>query len=468
MRPASVLASFVLVAGQAIVLAGSMTPAMAAPAAVADAGQKGPFEIGFTSFMLTDASRPGDGLAYASRPIPVYVWYPVDAEAVAPSSPEAQVPLDPIYGGLPAYPASAWLPYGFDQALQEPPPSTQGPFPLVVFSPGWGAEPWFHMPVAARLASHGFVVAVMYHFGDQFWPWEPPLDHVAVAAFNRPRDMSFVLSDLLAKNVTPGHLLEGTIRADQVAAAGWSLGGYAAITTAGGDDSVCDMFYGMFPQDPPPWTCAPTLPDTRFEVIVPLDGSGQALHFWEMARVTVPVLGMGEEWSTLAALAEQGAPPGWEAWQARNHAAYSGHPAYRVDVLNSNHPSFGDVCDGFRFLVDQGIFPAAAMEPVFAANCDPYIPSALANRIITQYMVAFLKVELAGERGYSAMLTPGWALTSEPNAELFVTEKRSPQSIGADWPSDFVYFMHQPGSAQARAATEPAVRMPIPRVAAVP
>jgi hypothetical protein len=44
-----------------------------------------------------------------------------------------------------------------------------------------------------------------------------------------------------------------------------------------------------------------------------------------------------------------------------------------------------------------------------------------------------------------------------------VTEKRNPHSIDEDWPSDFIYFMHQPGSAQARAAKEPAQRMPVPR-----
>jgi predicted dienelactone hydrolase len=220
---------------------------MAAPAVVADAAQKGPYEIGFTSFVLTDSSRPGDGAAYLHRPLPVYVWYPADAQAVTPAWPQALYPMDPLYAGLPSFPADAWAPYGFDQALQEPAPSADGPFPLVVISPGWGGSAWQHMPIATRLASHGFVVAVPYHAGDQFWPWEPLFDRLSVATFNRPRDVSFVLTDLLAKNAMAGHLLHGTMRPDQVAAAGWSLGGYASIVLASGDEALATRWPTSIP-----------------------------------------------------------------------------------------------------------------------------------------------------------------------------------------------------------------------------
>ena len=40
---------------------------------VYDLGQKGPFAVGFTSYTVMDASRPGDGSVYAHRPIPVFV-----------------------------------------------------------------------------------------------------------------------------------------------------------------------------------------------------------------------------------------------------------------------------------------------------------------------------------------------------------------------------------------------------------
>jgi hypothetical protein len=132
--------------------------------------------------------------------------------------------------------------------------------------------------------------------------------------------------------------------------------------------------------------------------------------------------------------------------------------------VNSFHWTFGDVCDGYDLLVRQGLIPAEAIQPFVDAFCLPFIDGRVANPIISQYMIAFIKTEVARETGYQALLTPGWALTHEPDVvEFFVTEKRSPNSIDDDWPDEFTYFIHQPGSAQARAAKEPAQRMPVPR-----
>jgi hypothetical protein len=61
-----------------------------------DPGQKGPFEVGFTNYLVIDPTRPGDldfGV-YEHRTIPVYVWYPVDSKAIGGSTPLAAYPLD--------------------------------------------------------------------------------------------------------------------------------------------------------------------------------------------------------------------------------------------------------------------------------------------------------------------------------------------------------------------------------------
>jgi hypothetical protein len=431
------------------------TPALAQ--GVYDPGQKGPFEIGFTSFLLTDPSRPGDNSTYEHRPIPVYVWYPVDPRTVEGSTPQALYPLDPLYGGAPEAMSSDFEEYGLDRAYQEPAASSRKPFPLLMFSPGWGAAAWLHTSVGTRLASHGFVVAVVYHFGDQWWPWEPPFDPLAVAAYNRPRDVSFALTDLLQKNATPGHLLEGVIRPDQVAAGGWSLGGYASMTLAGGDDSVCDTLYGMPGlEDPPSWTCVPSPPDPRIKAIVPQDGSNQVLHFAELARVKVPAMGLGEEWNMVL------------DWQARQHAAFTSHPSYRVDVFNTIHQSFSDICEGFQVMGDFGFLTPGDVSGLLGIFCDGYTPFAEVHRLVNQYTIAFLKTNLAREPGYQKILTPGWALTREEFIEFFVTEKRNSHSIDEDWPDLFVYFPHQPGSAQARAEKDPKAKLAVARVSHKP
>jgi len=460
-----------LVLAQGVANAGTPIQALEAPAAplddpaqpappVFDPGQKGPFEVGFTSFLLVDPSRPGDGSTYPNRPIPVYVWYPVDPATVSGSTPEAVYPLDPLYGVVPGSASSYWEAYGFDRAYQEPGVSASRPFPLLLFSPGWGGPAWLHASVGTRLASHGFVVAVLYHYGDQWWGWEPPYDNVAVAAYNRPRDVSFALTDLLAKNGTPGNLLSGAIRPSQVAAGGWSLGGYASMVLAGGDDSVCDTLYGVDVEDPPAWTCAPSPPDPRIKAIVPQDGSNWCLHFYELRRITVPAMGLGEEWSML----ESWNDPPWESWQARQHAAFSSQPAYRVDVFNTIHQSYFDICEGAQVLGDMGIFDPGTVAYFLDNLCTPYTPSTDVHRLVNKYMIAFLKTNLAREPGYHNMLTPGWALTNEQYIEFFVTEKRSPRAIRDEWPGDFVYFPHQPGSRQTHAAKDPARTFRVQRV----
>ena len=428
----------------------------------AELGVKGPFEIGFTSFILTDTSRPGDGGPYPNRPIPVYVWYPVDPQDVSSSTPLAEYPLDPLYDpyGLGVSTSADWEAYGLDRAYQEPAPSQEGPFPVLVFSPGWGAAAWFHTSVGTRLASHGFVVAVVYHFGDQMWAWEPPYDHIALASWNRPRDVSFVLTDILNRNQTPGDLFDGLLMPDKIAASGWSLGGYAAMVLAAGDDLVCDIFYepGWEWAGPvPDGLCYPTPPDPRIQAIVPLDGSNQVLWFTELARVAIPAMGMGEEWSYLAL------DPPWASWQARQHAAFSGHPAYRVDVFNTNHQSFSDLCEGHQVLGDLGILSPDDVAYVLALLCDGMTPSGEVHRLVTQYTLAFLKTNLLGESGYQSMLTPGYALRREPLIEFFVTERRNPHSIGDDWPDDFIYFMHQPGHETSHAAMNSQESLPVVR-----
>jgi hypothetical protein len=421
-------------------------------ASAPDPGQKGPYEVGFKYFQLVDPSRNTD---IGGRPIAVYVWYPADPDSIAVSTPEAVYPLDPYFGHLPDTHSSDWEAFGIGRAYEEPLPSLHKPFPLVMFSPGWGCPAYFASFTATRLASHGFVVAVPYHYGDGCWSWEP-WDHLALACLNRPLDVSFVLDDLLVKNGKQGDLFDNVIRPDLIAAAGHSLGGYASMSLAGGDDSVADYF---FTQDminafgpPPPETYVQALPDTRIKAIVPFDGSNQVLRFDELARITVPTMGVGEEWSTLAS--DLGGA--WTSWQARQHAAIQGHPCYRVDVASAIHMTFTSFCEFIMVMGKVGLWPQWLVDQLLGTNCTTAVPSLEVQRLAAKYMIAFLKTNLPQERGYQNILTPGHALAKEDFIEFFVTEKRNPNSIDEDWPEFFVYFAHQPGSEQFKAEKNPA------------
>ncbi len=401
----------------------------------AQVGQ-GTYAVGFTYYMLHDAARD-------NRPIPVYVWYPVDPASITGDTQPAQYPLEPFTNALPSASSLEFEQFGMGAAWQEV-PAAPGPFPLIMYSPGWGGSAYASaLFLGTEIVRHGVVVVAVTHWGDQSAPvWVPsePYDHLATASYNRPRDISFTLTDLLEKNAASAGLLRGIVDPASIYASGWSLGGYASTVLAAGDDGICDVL-----PDGPPAACGPTAPDPRIKGILPLDGSFQLLRFTELARVRVPALALGEEWADAAATV---AP----AWQARAHAAFSGSPSYRVDVSGTIHFSFANFCELYPVLWNRGISPMWGQWFYDVTCLPPRMPSAELHRILNEYVLAFLTHR-------QSVLTPGFALTSEPNVEFFVTERRSPSSITEDWPS-YIYFMHQPGRGHGDVLTATAAKDP--------
>lgn len=448
-----------LILAATVALAVSLSAAPSGQPGAFDPGAPGPYPVGHTSFVLEDTSRDATimtagGPITAPRPIPVHVFYPADEGDVA-SAPEAVYPLDMIYKPTdPVYLtlSSEWEAEGLDGAYQDPLPSADGPFPVVMFSPGWGLGAWDNLYVGTRLASHGFVVVILYHYGDRVFSHEGARYHVNLSSLHRPLDVSFVLTALLARNATPGDPFWNLMAPDQVAASGHSLGGYTAMALAGGDDSVCDL--GL--PNPPPETCVPAWPDTRIAAIVTLDGSAQLLWFDELARIDVPTLAMSRDWF----VSSSGVLRATHA--ARLHSASQGHPAYRVDISGVVHTTFASSsCQATPILFAHGLISETAYNNRLLSRCGTDLAPAEAHRIITQYMVAFLETALAGEPGYQRYLTPGYALNQEPWVGFFVTEKRSPQSID-DEPGLFSFFPYQSGSEQMRAEKDPATWQQIP------
>jgi Platelet-activating factor acetylhydrolase, isoform II len=389
-----------------------------------------------------------------ARPIVTFIWYPAAADNSGNPMLPAVYPLDPLgFFGLPDLLSTDFEAYGVDPAYQEVAASADGPFPLVVFSTGAGGGSPVYVHIGARLASHGFVVAIVANYGDGGM-WEPENQSGLIGVYiDRTWDIQYLMTRLVADSNEPGNLLYGAIRADQIAVAGQSLGGLATLALAGGDDLACDWPIGADPNNIPPETCVPISPDPRIKAIVPIDMTSYALHYAEMARIEIPSMIIGQEWDNLE---RQYPGLGLASLLARPHSAIQGHPNYRVDVDYYHHMSFSSACSYVRVMHDYGIYDDWLFELSLQFYC-PYapVPPDEYGNLLTRYMIAFLKTVLAGEPAYREMLTPGYALANEPYIEFFVTEKRSPNALDADFPEYFTYFMHQPGTEQARALKDP-------------
>jgi predicted dienelactone hydrolase len=103
---------------------------------------------------------------------------------------------------------------------------SSGKFPLVLFSHGTGGGrltvEWF----CAGLASKGFIVAAVDHFGNTF---DNSIPEEFVKFWERPQDLKFVLDNLLSSGA-----FASSIDDAKIGVAGFSLGGYTAIALAGG------------------------------------------------------------------------------------------------------------------------------------------------------------------------------------------------------------------------------------------
>lgn len=215
-------------------LAGAQSPDKPAFAA------RGPYVVGVREFVIEDAERP----------LSVTVWYPALNPSSAPETTVYLPDLFPIAG----------------QAIADAPPDVGGgPYPLVIFSHGFGGFRYQSTYLTEHLASYGFVVMSADHPGSTILDLlgdEVSLDEVrqivtgsdsqsellgqlmargraergaelmAVSLALRPLD---VLREIeFAETLTaPDGALAGAIDLERIAVSGHSFGGYTAVAAGG-------------------------------------------------------------------------------------------------------------------------------------------------------------------------------------------------------------------------------------------
>lgn len=128
---------------------------------------RGPYEVGTNIYRWVDLTRPEEATPDPRdhRNVVVQAWYPATENAQTRTAPY----IDGL-GRLPAYvsilPRFVWSNYHKIQThglLAAPLSNSRSKWPVVLFSPGYGASRAFYTSLLTDLASKGFVVLALDH-----------------------------------------------------------------------------------------------------------------------------------------------------------------------------------------------------------------------------------------------------------------------------------------------------------------
>jgi dienelactone hydrolase len=380
--------------GVALVMLGALSASVvhAKTTPFAPADHVGPYKIGYNRVELVDPSRDA---AFGGRTLVTHLWYPIDDAAAAGAIPVIYdsglaslalfgIPVSHIISRSPfgaLVDASSRLPPSGDipgactapplpPNLADPcgssvivglPISGRGPFPLLMFSHGSGADPHLYVSLTEYLASHGYIVVAPEHTGNRFVDNDaflitgldcgtllsrPCLDSIAKSAVDRPQDIRFVLDQVLA-----GHagLDPAAIDASRIGMYGHSFGGYTTVVVAGGN--------GFFP------------PESRVKAIAAFSvpaASGFVEFDPVIQNIAVPTLvsyGTNDKFSGINFVDR-----GREIFTALDTQAVG--EKYRVEIRRGVHNGFTDIC----------AFVAGNLEVIQRGNANPlFDPPTLAG-----------------------------------------------------------------------------------------
>lgn len=332
-----------------------------------------------------------------------------------------------------------------------PASAASGQHPLVVYSHGSGGNPFDHIDLMKRLASHGFVIAAVTHAGDAL------VDHVLGSSggsldssehvmCNRAKDVRDVITYMTTKlGSDAAHWPQAfpvEIDPSKIAVAGVSAGGFAALSSVLGygaatQEGTCDFEDGT----------SVALPDERVSAAIAMAPHTKDLFKdAEVAALSSPVLVLDGE-------GDAATPPSENIASLFPRFKCTENESVLVQLTNGGHPSFQDLCHDSDLV--QGVtaespqvdptactvvLPALSsyyyslIGSYAAVGCpddafvDPFTgivfeagaaghdgavtPIDAAHDVTGSYAVSYLKYKLSGEEAYAAYLGSDFGRTA--------------------------------------------------------
>ncbi len=350
-------------------------------------GELGPFGVGRTTIVFHDQAR--------NRDLNTNIWYPTQATTGALAGYRFQVPL-----------------IGVDVTVQseiarQGAPVANGLFPLILFSHGNFAISTQSFFLTEALASHGFIVVAPDHRGNTLLDIGQPTAYtdIFLAISDRPRDISFLITAMKAKNTNFADPFFAKINPLGVGVTGHSAGGLTSLIMASGFSGQGLVDLGLVP----PPNFAPVPPDPRVKAIVPISAGfffPSALTAAEISSIRVSTLlvtGTADEAIPLVGV----------------RAAFDLISANRVmesDLLNAFHFSFTNVCDFNEAIAAAGqTVLSAVFGPSTELPCQGALPIEKAHRITNLYATAFSRYALKTLLSDICFLTEKYAERNEPD-----------------------------------------------------
>lgn len=336
----------------------------------------GDYEVGYDEVEFTYQPTGSEEM----RTIPVKIWYPAAPESGAAGA-SYQV------GGIVNVPTEI--------ALDAPPINEEGPFPLAIYSHGFGGEGLLAYPYAEFFASHGWVTISPNHVGNT------ALDALLGNLIAYAQVVLWRYEDIVrmmdaAETGFGDEALAAGIDMERVLLYGHSFGGYTTLAVGGADVSLEAMQATCVAADDQP-SCT-FLEDTdvaaafnagfgddRVDAIVPQAPAAFGIFAdGEIADgIDVPTMVQTADNDQTTTLEAQSRPT-WEA--------LDGPDDIWVRMPTGGHYTFITICDD---LSDELLMQFRDDAPEDGCN-DTFIPVSEAVPVLNAYLYGFANVHVLG------------------------------------------------------------------------